>query len=342
LERDWRCKCDALVQLARSFRVTSDYTAATQHLDQAERLLRRFLKSNHSDENLWLELQEQRVWLLYMKRDVHHIGPVLQRMAPVVRRRGTAIQLASFYMWSANDLVVRNRYQFSATAVAHERESLSLLEGAQALPQLAMTEFDLAFMLLLGDLEHCPEALAHLARALALAEQLGDSVLAARVATYFAIAKRRLGHVRDCQHWARAALEQARLSGVRGYVGAAQACLGWVAWRRGDLLTALDAFAEAQTSWWHRRDGTGARARDEFPFQWLAHLPLLALHSSQDDFAAAYLALDELVAQPQQQLAAAVHEPLRAAHHDWRHLSEPELERRLAEITRLASRHGYV
>ena len=192
-EQDWRVQCRALIHLARSLRVTSEYVAASEPLDRAERLLRRFRKRGGADDRLWLELQDQRVWLLYMKRDVHSIGPTLQRMAPVVRSRGTPAQQASFYMLSANDLVLRNHYQFSPTAVAQERHGLSLLDGPESLAQRAMMEFDLAFLLLLGDVSHCGEAVEHLGRARSLAERLGDSVLAARSATYLAIAERRLG-----------------------------------------------------------------------------------------------------------------------------------------------------
>jgi eukaryotic-like serine/threonine-protein kinase len=341
-EPDWRAQYDARLHLARSFRVTGDYASATLHLARAERLLRERRRGGFGHESLWLELQEQRIWLAYMKRDVQDIGPLLQRMAPVVRRRGSATQLASFYMWSANDLVLRNRYSFSPTAVDQEKQGLALLERAGALPELAMTEFDLAFMLILGDLEHCAEALSHLERARGLAEKLSDPVLAARAATYLAIAQRRLGHVQACRDWARAALEESRLSGIRGYTGAAHACLGWVAWRQDSVAAALDCFAEAQASWWHKRDRPGARTRDEFPFQWLAHLPLLVIHASRDAWGPAEAACEELLAESQQRLAGPVDEILARLPSRWRAADARALDAELTELTRRAARLGYI
>lgn len=339
---DWRAQCDALIQLARSCRVTSEYAEASAHLDRAERLLRRRRRGGRGEEARWLDVQDQRVWLLYMKRDVQAIGPVLQRMAPIVRSRGTATQLASFYMWSANDLVLRNQYQFSPTAVEHERRGLSLLKSAGALPQLAMTEFDLAFMLLLGNVQRCEEACGHLARARSLAEKLGDPVLAARAATYLAIAERRLGRVTSGEGWARVALEEGRASGIRGYIGAAHACLGWAAWRRDEVNAALESFSAAREAWWHRRGTPKARSRDEFPFQWLAHLPLLLIHTSRDELEPAAAALEELLAEPQQRLVAPVHEQLARLERSWTALSPRELEDELRELTRRAAQQGYV
>jgi eukaryotic-like serine/threonine-protein kinase len=332
----------ALVELARSLRVTGDYSAATLHLDRAERLLRKFRKTGQRGQQLWLDLQEQRIWLLYMLRDAQGIGPVLQRMAPIVRSHGSAKQLAAYYMWSANELVLRNGYRFSQTAVAEERRAVRLLEHANALPELAMTEFDLAFMLILGDISHCAEALPHLERARSLAERLSDPVLAARAATYLAIAERRRGNVGSCYAWARAALEEARLSGIRGYIGAAQACLGWAEWRRDDVRAALEHFAEAQKMWWHRRQSPLERSRDEFPFQWLAHLPLLALHSSRDEFDAARAAVAELLAESQQRLPDPLHQGLSELARDWTLLGVTELERRAAELVRRSAQLGYV
>jgi hypothetical protein len=340
-DTDWRVRYRALVELARSLRVTGDYSAAGQQLDRAERLLRRARRSDRWDD-LWLDLQEQRIWLLYMKNDAQAIGPVLQRMAPVVRRRGSAKQLAAYYMWSANDLVLRNRYQFSPTAVAEERKGVRLLERANALPELAMAEFDLAFMLILGDLGHCQEALQHLGEARSLAERLCDPVLAARTCTYLAIAERRCGRISACHDWACLALEEARLSGIRGYVGAAQACLGWVAWRREDVRVALEHFAQAQKAWWHRRPQLGQRSHDEFPFQWLAQLPLVAIYASRDEFEAARAAADELLAESQQRLSSPVHELLTRLLRGWSGLAIRDLDALFSDLVRRASELGYV
>jgi hypothetical protein len=337
---DWRAQCRALLELARSLRVTSDYAAASDRLDQAERLLRR-VKRRGQHEQLWLELQEERVWLLYMNREIRAIGPALQRMAPVVRSHGTAAQQASFYMLSANDLVLRERYRFSPTAVAQEQYALSLLEGPDALPQRAMIEFDVAFLLLLGEAAHCAEAVPHLEQASALAERLSDPVLAARATTYLGIAERRLGHVAACRDAARRALEQAQLIGTRGYAGAAHACLGWVAWRRDDVAHALQCFAESQRCWWYRREG-GLRSRQEFPFQWLTHLPLLAIHASRDDFVQARAAVDELLAETQQRLPGPLDELLVTLQRGWEELDARALDRLISELTLGAARMGYV
>ena len=339
-DADPRSRCRVLLALARSLRVTGDYAAATLQLDHTERCLNRSSRRGR-DERLWLELQGERVWLLYMTREVHAIGPALQRMAPVVRSHGTPAQQASFYMLSANDLVLRNRYQYSPTAVAQERYGLALLTAPDALPQLAMMEFDLAFLLLLGEVSHCSEATVHLERARALAERLEDSVLAARVTTYSAIAERRLGRVDACEDAARRALEQARLTGTRGYAGAALACLGWVAWRRDDVAAALSSFAEAEQAWWHRRQG-GARSRQVLPFQWRAQLPRLASHASRDDVARARSALDELLAETQQRLPRALDEPLEAVQRDWEQASARDLDRAISEIVRCAAGLGYL
>jgi hypothetical protein len=139
----------------------------------------------------------------------------------------------------------------------------------------------------MGTREQCQAALDHFDHAARHAERVGDQTLLARVRTYQAVARVRLGDVEQASLAASAALETAEATAISPYIAAAHACQGWVAWRRGNGVLAASLLDQARTRW---RKAHPHR----FPFSNLAVFPLLDLANTADDLEVAASLLGEL------------------------------------------------
>ena len=134
------------------------------------------------------------------------------------------------------------------------------------------------YLLWHGDLT---EAEAELQVALDMAEQIGDITLQARCLAYLAVVHRRQGHDTAVEAFARRGLAAAEAAGMLDYLGASQAGLAWVAWRRGAAIQQGASLAEAEhlalvalEAWCHY--GT------PYPFYWQALWPLIGVALAQE------------------------------------------------------------
>ena len=152
-----------------------------------------------------------------------------------------------------------------------------------------------------GDLA---EAEAELQVALDMAEQIGDISLQARCLAYLAVVHRRQGHDAEVEAFARRGLAVAEAAGMLDYLGASQAGLAWVAWRRGDTSPLLCAAWSKPNGWrWPRWRPGGATAMP-YPFYWQALWPLIGVALAQERPADA-IAYARRLHDPSQQLLPA-------------------------------------
>ncbi len=328
---------------AASLRVVAEYAQAKRELQRGCQLL------EHVPPRLALargrEQLENRLalsWIHYAERDARSASQVLREVSATARRMGTVAQLAQLYMWRANAISLRRRFAYSERAVAFERRALALhLRDACAGAEATMARFDLAFMLLLGGQPEHEEASRVLAVAAIEAEALKDITLRCRVTTYQAIAARRLRSVDPCAVFSEQALEQALECGQQGYVGAARACRGWVLLRRGQEQAA-EAELEHALKLWQRSRTTSGAAVTEYPFQWLALVPLLAIRAAQERTEDCGELVADLVRPGQAVLAGPLRRDLSRAvrHlHSWSHYVQAEW---LQQFIRLAAQHRYL
>jgi hypothetical protein len=325
---------------AQSARIVGDYVAAeralarsTAAVPQAQETLSRKLNG------VWLDTQIVGAFTAYTRRDLFTMRRRLANLAKPVRRWGTADQRAGFLVWRANYHALKSRYAFNPVCVRLERHALRILSRvASRSSAAAYCQFDLAFMLLLGDETACREASGLLFDTERAVKQLGDNVLFARVATYQTIALRRLRDVRRCEQYAKLALPIAQHCGLRGYLGAVYGCLAWIALRSGEQTRTLSL---CQTADAHFQANAG-QATTEYPFQWLSLFPQLAVDMSEDRLEHAYSAVPQMLRDSQAQLAVPVDRALRAIQADIGALDDAGLARRLAELVRLATSHRYL
>jgi len=81
---------------------------------------------------------------------------------------------------------------------------------------------------------------------------------------------------------------------------------------------------------------------EEYPFQWLAQLPLLVLAASEDALDEARVLIAELIEPTQQRLAAPVDDALTRLSAEWETLGDAVRSRALEDVIRLATRYRYL
>ncbi|MFZ5894979.1 MAG: protein kinase domain-containing protein [Myxococcota bacterium] len=265
-----------------------EYSRAAELSDQAERALE--LDTLDPGEDVYRELIQIRLGRFDQLYFSGKLGADLDRLvdelAPLIEAHGTADQACTYYFMATSHAFLRSRYAFDERALALAENGLRSAMTSMA-DRRGMAEFILGGALLLGSREQCTRALGHFEHAATFATRSGDATLVSRVRTYQAVTRLRLGDVEGVAAAAHLALEAAETAKLWPYVAAAEACHGWVAWRRGDVNAAATLLRAARARWKvhpHR-----------FPFSNLAIFPLLDITSLTDDFETAQALLQDLV-----------------------------------------------
>lgn len=283
------------------------YAEANRLLDLAEQRFPLEAERTTGDWQEWIEVEQARFWTLYYSR---RTGPetvaLMARLGPIVERHGTPLQRSMAHQCAAADLAGRIRYVYSDEVLAHSRRALAELGDAPAyVRERAATRFQIGFGLIRGGAPDCAAAAELLAEAATEADRMGDATLRARAKTYQAVALRRTGDVAGTERAAQEAFTAGEAAQLYPYMGAAEACQAWVAWKTGRAQLAL-ARAEQANAWW-------ARSGHAFPFRWLAELLLLDCHVARENFEAARTSIVALRAPDQQILAEPLWQALAAA-----------------------------
>jgi tetratricopeptide (TPR) repeat protein len=225
----------------------------------------------------------------------------------LIERHGTPAQRASLFENLNRQLNRSNRYAPSDDALDNDRAALAALPALTSPEQRAPHQFTLGFNLLWhGDLA---EAEATLRSALDLAEQTGDVSLQVRCLTYLGVVYRRQGRDAEVEPIARRGLDVAEAAGMLAYIGANQAGLAWVAWRRNDLPEA-ERLAQAALDAWRLQAMS-------YPFSWQALWPLIGVAVAQDRLADAVAYARQLCEPDQQVLPSELEALLTAAAGAW-------------------------
>lgn len=264
-------------RIALSHRITGEHRASLEELDTALQRLELTQRTGRAFDRERARNRLDASWTLYADHEADGAYRTVQAAVPFLRRAAVPELRAAVHIQLANAWARKRRFAYTERAVAHNRRALALLERKSSSPELlASARFELGFMLLLGKPEHCTEAIRVLSQA-ALEQPLeSGGVLSLRIATYLTIAYRRARMHDEAARQGSMTLEYALDCGQRGYVGALQACAGWLALHRGDLEEARYLCLQA-LELWSRKRKTDVERKSEFPFQWLALVPLLSI-----------------------------------------------------------------
>lgn len=332
----------ALRAVGLSYRMVGEYALAGENYAASEAALAQRPQRSLAAQRERIELRIQRARLLYVMGESGQMMQLLREVSRDFRHVARGQQRADLYMNLANAIVSERRYAYSRRAVRYQRKSYAwhrAQRGATAESTL-LAQFDLAFMRLLGGLVQCRKALALLDAAARATAQLGETPLGCRIELYRAIALRRLHRVDECRAAAERTFELAQRYGLLGYQGAAHACLAWVEHTARRQSRAIDLAQQALRLWW-RADPAHRDRRAEYPFQWLAQLPLLLILWEQERYEECTPVIEELLHPTQARLCKPLRNALGAVletqRQDWARYA-----RALETALRLARSWGYL
>lgn len=290
---------------ARAHWTLHEYESAATALNHAEELLGPVTRLNTPEEiHEWIEIQQGFFWLhYYARRAGSSTESLMQKMATVAEHHGTPVQKSMLYVCASSEVMARDRYSYSDTAVAYARLAIvQVSDIPDQVYQLAYARFVLAFALLQGTPAQCREATLIFEKNLQALTPIGEATLVSRSLVYQAIAWRRCGDAASTSAVAALARRSAERVRLAPYIGATLACDAWVLWKSGDTEAAKRLAEEAHT-WW-------ARVPHSFPFYWLANFVLLDSCYMREDFDAAARVVSEMLDTRQQRLHEQVHASL--------------------------------
>ena len=259
--------------IAYTWYAQGQYDQALQVFDLAESLLGEE-PVGHADGwwREWLELQRWRGVTYYSLARWRKLTELLERLGPAVEQYGTPEDRAMFYYNCAVMAMRRDRYVISDGMLADARSAMSEARKMGDLWLVAAAQFLLGWVLVLRG-EH-DEAEEYLRTALALSEQIEYPLVRGWTLTWLTILCRRRSKVEEVAGYAPRALEAGTAAGIPEQVAMAQANLGWIAWRQGDLAEAEELGRAALESW--------QLGQWVYAFYWAARWPLLAIALAQD------------------------------------------------------------
>jgi len=249
----------------------------------------------------WVQVQIERAWVHYWLAQPGEMRALIERVAPVVEARGTAAQRSRFYLAIVHSELREGRYKIvEATRFAAAQALSAALQDGEPAGVTYARFVDGMVALFDRRLDSAENRLVEVIRD---TEQTGDLVVRLRALTYRMVARRFLGDLAEVRTLADAVLALARRVGMDDYVGAAHACLGWVAWREGDFAESRAATRRALEQW------EALAVKYAYPLSWLARFVDLAQLCEVGELQGVAAHASALLAPPQQRLP----EPLKAA-----------------------------
>lgn len=266
-------------------------------------LLRQVPAPSPERRQIWCEIQIERISVFYWLNDLDAMQAAIERLRPVVKEYGTAVQHARLYQTLITAGLRSDRFFTSDSTVAYARAFVDALTVAHDSDWMRSARFQLGFVLLWHD--DLDEAEREMLDALALAELNQDVSLQARCLTYLAVLHRKRNQPDLVRAFAESSLRIAVSNAMYDYIGAAHGNLAWLAWREGNLDAALEHGQSAQRAW--------QALPLPYMVEWLALFPLLGVALERDDVAQGIVYAERLEDKTQARLAIPVHAELQHA-----------------------------
>ncbi|MGD9048291.1 MAG: AAA family ATPase, partial [Anaerolineae bacterium] len=329
-ERIWQSRLCR--KTGKTWHMRQGFEEAARSFDLAESALgQEQTESNQDWWQAWIDVQVERIWLGYWHRQHDWMAELAEQVQPAVEQYGTPVQRA----WFLQALVVtaweRDRHRPSDQTLASALAMLTASQEADDAGIIGMSQFMVGYARLWRDeLEKAEDALQ---AALLQAERIGDVVLESRCLTYLTLLGRRRGRVKETRHYACRSLTVATTAEMHTYVGMAQANLGWVAWREGDL-------SEAEANGKAALDSMRQPIRS--PFEWIALWPLTGAALARQEVGRAVNHARRMLDPLQQLLPAEMASVLEAAIQAWDQGQAEVAETHLRHTAETAADLGYL
>ncbi|HLK38356.1 MAG TPA: AAA family ATPase [Polyangiaceae bacterium] len=235
-----------------------------------------------------LDVYVDRMWVYYFLNQTHHMTSTVADVARALELHGLPNHRVRFFQIRALFAFREERYVMSERTLSFAREAMeaSRIDEPMGYP---MARFVYGFALL--HQHRLTEAEEVLEDALRLAQRFGDLQAEVRCLAYLAVAARMAKRLEPTALRSERCTASAVQAGAAEYVALARANRAWVREREGDRQKAKADAEEAIHMW-----------VPGFPFQWLALLPLLAIHNAEGNDAGRLTMLERLLHVSQQAL----------------------------------------
>jgi tetratricopeptide (TPR) repeat protein len=326
-------------KIARTRTGERDFRQAAECLEDARDMLHAALERGPDWSREWVQVSLDRMGMLYWTTDWNTIGQLRLEIGAELDLHGTPAQRRQFRFSLLGMLLRRDRLVVSDEMIALARENLESAVEEGSATAVAVTRFQLAYVLLWSEEPALAED--HLLEALALAERTADRTLACRCLTYLSVLYRKLLLPQRTREYAARALEAATELGNREYTGVSFANQAWLSWKRESFGEALERGRAALAEWSDRPVGGVP-----FAAQWLALWPLLASSlatgSDRDRVPDAIEFARGLLDHDQARLPDEITSCLADAMAAYGEADKLRAERHLVRATGLARRRGYL
>jgi DNA-binding SARP family transcriptional activator len=233
----------------------------------------------------WIQIQIIRGAHYYWGNQPDQIEFIVQQISPIVEVDGRIDQKVSVLSLQLVTRMRRERYRVSDSALELNRRYLELVESLADPDQLAAAQFDLGFSLLWhGEPQAAKELIG---KSYEYANQIGFRLFEVRSLAYLAIISRKLRDVELLSQQAHILVEMASSIDEHNYHGVGLACLGWLAWKEGDISQAEEFCLSAENEW--------GKHATVYAMKWLGHWILLAIAVSRREILEAYRWANELL-----------------------------------------------
>jgi class 3 adenylate cyclase/DNA-binding SARP family transcriptional activator len=309
-----------------------DRPAAAGHaFAAADALLGSPLAHDEAQADLWLELVlEGWAWLHILGHEPEQGAAVLEAARPVVEARAGAARWMSYYRAVASQRAAGRNWRIDEDDMANVRRALeAAAEGGDEV-DIAFAVRDVGmFALFHGDLVVAREQLQ---RALAMADHIGDTNLAANTLVGLVVTAVRDHDLATVRALAPRAASASEAHSDRATLGLATAALAWLDWQEG-CPAAVVAHAAQALALLDSSIGVFTH------FRWVALWPLVASHLAAGEVGAAMTAARLMLEPSQQPLPDDLTTKLMAAGSAWQAKRSAQAAQLLAEALAQAGSH---
>ncbi len=275
-----------LRKIGKTWEVEHRHDEALRYYDRAEAQVGCRGDGVLMDE--WIQVHLDRLWVYYWLGRVEPMNDLIEMIAPLIEKNGSALQRARFFDTCTKRNLRKDRYVIREETLRFARLELSAAKESGDFSQILQAHFGLGFVLTFHNQPR--KGAQELKQALKFAERAGDLAQKARCLTYLAVASRMRREVKETISFTEQSLEASEHAGMRDYVAAARANESWIALQHGNVRESLNRCEEALEIW-------KSELALVFSFQWLALLPgiasALALEKTERALHFASLLLDE-------------------------------------------------
>lgn len=279
----------------------------------------------------WIEIQNDRMWLLYWQAQFQLMSELAAKARPIVEKYGTPVLRSRFFQGLFLMCQRRDRYVISEETLSHAQASLEAIQESGNKSAIALSQFALGLGYLCRD--DLDEADKNLRAALKLAERIGDIVVQSRCLTYLTILYRKRGRTEEVEHYISRALAVAAAGNMLEYISTAKANLAWVSLREGNLCKAQENGQAALEMW--------RKAPLVYPFQWTALWPLIGVALNKEEISAAVDYACALLQPSQQRLPDSINTILEEAIKGWGEYETAKVRINLNRAVELAQELGW-